>query len=133
MHMVDVSCNITHAHLFVDNIDYGKVGKLSLPQGDHHVRIQADGFIDEERIVAINESTQQIIFQLKKNENRIDIHAIPITIISTSKNIYKNNKKIDGWTSGVPVKFMPGEYMLSTDRGETKIIKVENTPFEVVL
>jgi hypothetical protein len=132
-HVIDVSCNISHAHVYVDNIDYGKVGKLSLPQGDHHVRVQADGFIDEERTVAINNSTQQITFQLKKNENRIDIHAIPITIISTSKNIYKNNKKLEGWTSGSPVKFMPGEYMLSTDGGKTKIIKVENTPFEVVL
>ena len=130
-HDVNISCNVNSAHVFVDNIDYGKVGKLSLPQGRHQIRIQAEGYLDVEKTEIISSSTPLLSYRLNKNENRIDIHATPVTIISSSKSIYKNNKKLEGWRSGTPTMFMPGEYMLSDDRGYTKVIKVGSTPMKV--
>lgn len=132
-HEVEVTCNISKAHVFVDNIDYGRVGVLRMPQGNHLLRVQAEGYLDTERTVAINSTTHHIDFQLKKNQNVVNIHATPVTIISDSRNIYKNNKKLEGWKSGTPVKFMPGEYMLSDDRGNTKIINVGTVPMKVTL
>jgi ribosomal protein S8 len=130
-HQVDIKCNISNAHIFVDNIDYGKVGKHELPQGSHVVRIQAEGYIDAEEPIDINENTRQLSFQLKKNENRIDIHATSVTIISSSKRIYKNNKELKEWKSGEPIKFMPGKYMISNDYGNEKIITVGSEPMTV--
>ena len=132
-HSVDVACNITGAHVFLDNIDYGKVGRHNIPQGKHVIRIQADGYLDVEETVDINASTPKLTYSLKKNENRIDIHATDVTIISSSKRIYKDNKEIKGWKSGSVVKFMPGSYMLSDDDGRQKIIEVGTTPMKVVL
>lgn len=132
-HEVAIICNVSTAHVFVDNVDYGTVGRLSLPQGLHHIRIQADGYLDVENQETISANTSQLSYRLKKNENRIDIHATPVTITSKSKSIYKNNKKLEGWVSGNPVMFMPGEYMLSDDEGNSKIIKVGTTPMRITL
>ena len=132
-HSVNIQCNISNAHVFLDNIDYGKIGQHNVPQGEHIIRIQADGYLDVEETVDINASTPKLTYSLKKNENRIDIHATDVTIISSSKRIYKDNKEIKGWKSGSVVKFMPGSYMLSDDKGEQKIINVGTTPMKVVL
>lgn len=132
-HEVVVSCNIGGAHVFVDNIDYGKVGKVRMPQGSHVVRVQYEGYLDSERTVDIDASVPQLSFTLKKNENVVNIHATPVTIYSTSKRIYKNNKELKGWKSGVPVKFMPGKYMISDDNGDSKLIIVDSKPQEVRL
>ena len=132
-HEVNVVCNVKDAHVFVDNVDYGRVGKLRLPQGNHQIRVQAEDYLDIERLETINASTQTLSYQLKKNENRIDIHATPVTIVSSSKRIYKNNKKLEGWVSGKPVMFMPGKYMLSDDDGKEKVINVGTKPMKVVM
>ena len=100
----------------------------------YHVRAigsDAEGYLDVEKTEIISSSTPLLSYRLNKNENRIDIHATPVTIISSSKSIYKNNKKLEGWRSGTPTMFMPGEYMLSDDRGYTKVIKVGSTPMKV--
>jgi hypothetical protein len=57
---VNVTCNVSSAHVFVDNIDYGKVGKLQMPQGQHVVRIQADGYLDNEETIGISADTPQL-------------------------------------------------------------------------
>ena len=132
-HEVNVTCNVSSAHVFVDNIDYGKVGKLQMPQGQHVVRIQADGYLDNEETIGISADTPQLTYNLKKNENRIDIHATPVTIISSSKRIYKNNKELKGWTSGKPIMFMPGKYMISDVNDNYKIIEVGSKPMKVTL
>lgn len=130
-HEVTVSCNVGSAHVFVDNVDYGRVGKLRIPQGNHQIRVQADGYIDANKTVNITVGMSQLNYTLKKNENVIDVHATPVTIISDSKHIYKNNKELKGWKSGTPVMFMPGKYMLSDDNGKSKIITVGSEEMEV--
>ena len=130
-HNVNVQCNIASAHVFLDNVDYGQVGVIKMPQGNHTIRVQYEGYIDAERTVDVNSSTLQLSFNLKKNENRVDIHATPVTIYSSSKRLYKNNKELVGWKSGVPIKFMPGEYMISNDEGDSKVITVGTTPMEI--
>ena len=133
IHEVNVSCNISNAHVFIDNFDYGKVGLLRLPQGKHNVRVQYEGYLDSEKTIEINSTTQHLSFNLKKNENRIDIHATPVTIISNSKKLYKNNKELEGWSSGKPIMFMPGKYMISDDEDNSKVITVGTKPMKVVL
>lgn len=132
-HSVNVNCNVSDAHVFVDNIDYGRVGKVLLPQGQHSIRIQAEGYLDIEEAVTVSATTGQLTYRLKKNENRIDIHATPVTIISASKRIYKNNKELKGWRSGVAIKFMPGTYLISDDDGNEREIKVGTKPMKVEL
>ena len=133
MHEVLVGCNIDNARVFIDNLDYGEVGKLMIPQGSHTIRVQAEGYVDEEKEVSINSYTESLSFILKKNKKITHIHATPVTIISQSSSIYKNNKKIKKWINGEPVMFMPGKYMLSDDRGNTKKIVVGNEPMTVTL
>ena len=133
MHEVLVSSNVGNARVFVDNIDYGGVGKLQIPQGKHTIRVQADGYIDNEKDVSISSYTRNLSFVLKENKNITHIHATPVTIYSRSSCIYKNNKKIKEWKNGRPVMFMPGKYLLSDDRGNTKKIEVGKNPMEVHL
>ena len=133
MHSVKVSSNVGDAHVFIDNVDYGKIGMLELPQGNHRIRIQGDGYLDVEDNINIQSETSSLSYLLKKNKNIKEIHATPVTIISSSKNIYKNNKRLEDWESGLPIKFMPGEYMLSDDRGNSKIIQVGTSPMKVTL
>lgn len=106
---VTLQCNEGDARVFVDNIDYGKVGDLQLPLGEHHIRVQAEGFIDADRIVQIDKTTTTLSFSLHKNENRVEIHPTPIRIYGTTHRLYKNNKEIEGWRSGDIVLFLPGK------------------------
>ena len=133
MHEVLVGSNVGNARVFVDNLDYGGVGKLLIPQGNHTIRVQADGYVDEEIDVSINSYTGSLSFFLKENKKITHIHATPVTIYSNSSCIYKNNKKIKEWENGKPVMFMPGKYELSDDRGNTKKIVVGDEPMEVEL
>ena len=111
MHAVKVNCNVGDAHVFVDNIDYGKVGLLSLPQGYHHIRIQGDGYLDVDENVNIQNGTNSLSYTLKKNKNIKEIHATPVRIFSNSSRIYKNQKVISEWRkSGDIVKIMPGKW-----------------------
>jgi hypothetical protein len=104
-----------------------------LPQGEHNIRVQADGFVDSEKNVMITSSTAPLSFILKENARVTHVHATPVKILSSSSRIYKNNKQIKGWTTGATIMFMPGEYMLSDDEGNTKIIIVGTKPMLVRL
>ena len=133
LHPVTIGSNVDNARVYVDNIDYGRVGKLMLPQGEHNIRVQADGFVDSEKDVLITSSTAPLSFILKENARVTHIHATPVIITSRSSKIYKNNKQIKGWKNGATIMFMPGKYMLSDDEGNTKIIIVGTKPMLVRL
>lgn len=134
-HEVLIESNVVNAHAFIDNMDYGKVGKLLIPQGEHTIRVQADGFVDAVRTVTINATTAPLSFILEKNKRTTHIHAIPITIHSSSSRIYKNNKEIKEWTDGAAIMFMPNEeYMLSNADGTKEMtITVGSEPLTVYL
>lgn len=133
MHEVLVGSNVGNARVFVDNLDYGGVGKLWIPQGNHTIRVQADGYVDEEKDVNISSYTGSLSFILKENKRITHIHATPVTIRSSSSCIYKDNKKIKEWEDGATIMFMPGKYLLSDDDGNTKKIVVGREPMEVRL
>ncbi len=132
-HEVLIVCNIDKARVYVDNVDYGKIGKIFLPQGHHTIRVHADGYVDSEKDVNITTSMEQLSFSLKENKRVKHIHATPVTIISKSSTVYKNNKQIKEWSNGKPVMFMPGKYLISDDEGNTKKIVVGTEPMEVRL
>lgn len=120
MHSVKVDCNVGDAHVFVDNVDYGEVGMLSLPQGNHHIRIQGGGYLDLEEDVNIQSNMKNLSYSLKKNKNVKEIHATPVRIFTTSSKVYKNNKEIGEWRkSGDVVMIMPGKYEIS-DKDDNK-------------
>lgn len=133
MHEVLIGCNIDKARVFVDNVDYGNIGKMQIPQGIHNIRVQADGYVDEEKEVSVSSTTGSIYFMLKENKRVTHIHATPVTIYSGSSGIYKNNKKIKEWTNGATIMFMPGKYILSDDDGNSKKIVVGSKPMEIRL
>ena len=128
-----VESNVKSARVFVDNIDYGKVGKLLIPQGEHTIRVQADGYVDFERSVIINGSTTSLSFKLKENKRTTHIHPTPVMINSSSMHIYNNNKKIEGWVYGDTIMLMPGKYSLSDDFGTSYEIVVGSEPMTVTL
>ena len=134
-HEVLVGSNVDKAREFVDNIDYGRIGKIIIPQGKHIIRVQADGYIDSEKIVSVDESTESLSFVLKENKRTTHIHATPVTIYAPkSPYVYKNGKKIKEWTNGSTIMFMPGKYMLSTfERDSEKEIVVGSEPMTVNL
>ena len=123
-HNILVGCNVDHARVYVDNIDYGRIGTIAIPQGEHVIRVQAEGYVDIEERVLVNSTTNPLSFSLKENKRVTHIHATPVTIYSNSSSIYKNNKKIKEWTNGATIKFMPGKYLLSNDKGKTQKIVV---------
>ena len=134
MHTVKVNCNVDDAHVFVDNIDYGEVGVLSLPQGNHHIRIQGDGYLDVDENVNIQNGMNSLSYSLKKNKNIKEIHATPVRIYSSSSRIYKNQKVIGEWRkSGDIVKIMPGEWEISDKDKNVKRIIVGSEPMDVYL
>ncbi len=133
-HEVYIKCNVRKARVFVDNIDYGFAGKLYVPQGQHIIRVQADGYVDSEKDILITSSTRSLSFILEQNKKTTHIHAIPVTIYSNSSCIYKNNKKIKNWYDGAKIMFMPGTYELSdNDFSSSLIIEVKDTPLYVNL
>lgn len=132
-HEVLIKSNVKNASVFVDNINYGKVGKLLIPQGTHTIRVHADGYIDSERSISVNASTTSLSFVIEKNKRTTHIHPTPVTIFSYSSNIYKNGKKIKEWTNGKTIMFMPGKYHLSASNGTELIITVRSEPMTVNL
>ena len=133
MHKVLIGSNVDNARVYVDNLDYGGVGKLLIPQGNHTIRVQADGYVDEEKDVSINSYTGSLSFVLKENKKVTHIHATPVKIYSYSSSVYKNKKRIKDWTNGATIMFMPGKYMLEDDDGNTKKIEVGTEPLEIHL
>lgn len=133
MHEVNVNCNAGGAQIYVDNVTYGTVGKVRLPQGRHTIRIQKDGYIDYSENVTISASTVTLSFNLKKNKNVKEIHATPVTIYSKSKSsrIFKNYKVIKEWRNGATIMFMPGKYLLTDDGDNEYELIVGNKPLTI--
>lgn len=134
-HEVLVGSNVDKARVFVDNIDYGQVGMIVIPQGEHIIRVQAEGYVDSEKKVSVNVSTKTLSFILKENKRTTHIHATPVKIYApNSLYVYKNGKKIKEWTNGATIMFMPGKYLLSTfERGNEKEIIVGSEPMVINL
>ena len=133
-HAVKVTSNVGKAHVYVDNVDYGETGKLDLPQGKHHIRIQKEGYIDAEEDVDIQNNTTSLSYSLKKNKNLKEIHATSVRIFSKATKVYKNNKEIRDWKkSGDVVLIMPGEYILSDNLLNDKRIVVGADAMDVFL
>lgn len=132
-HEVIVGSNVDKARVFIDNIDYGSIGKIIIPQGEHNIRVQAEGYVDEEKQVAVNASTGSLSFILKENKRVTHIHATPVTIYSSSSTVYKNNKRIKEWSNGAAIMFMPGKYLISDDTGASMKIEVGSEPMTVRL
>ncbi len=128
---VAVKCNHERsARVFVDNVDYGKVGTLNIPLGKHNIRVACSGYIDDSRNVNITSQTHELSFQIRKNRGQqIDIHATPVTIIANTKHIYKNNKRVKEWTpSGNVIRLMPGTYLLTTKSNKRNFVEIGTEP-----
>ena len=135
MHDVLIESNVRNARVLVDNIDYGEIGKLSIPQGMHSIRVQAVGYIDLEQTVNICSTTGHLSFVLNKNQKTVHIHATPVTIYaSNTPCIFINNKKIKEWTNGATIMLLPGSYSVSAfERGRCKDIVVGSEPMVIEL
>ncbi|MBR0116789.1 MAG: PEGA domain-containing protein [Prevotella sp.] len=133
MYKCQIKGNVRNARILVDNIDYGNVGTLYLPRGQHDIRIQADGYIDWTYNVKIM-SEMTIPFTMRENTVITHVHATPVTIYSPGASaVYKDNKKISGWYSGATIMIMPGKYLISDDRGNKKKIIVGEMKMTVKL
>lgn len=135
IHPIYIECNVDDAKVYIDGIDYGEAGEwINIAQGTHEIRISKDKYIDVNETIEIDSTISQFSYSLEKNRNLLEIHAIPITIITNSKKIYKNNRQLKDWGgSGSAVNFMPGKYMISDDWGKHIIIEVIDQPFTVTI
>ncbi len=133
LHQCNVKGNVNNARVLVDNIDYGKTGSLFLPQGQHNIRIQADGYIDCSFDINIM-SPMEIPFTMNENSIVTEVHATPVVIYSPGASVvYKDNKKIKDWYDGKEVLLMPGKYLFSDDLGNKKKVVVGNEAMKVEL
>lgn len=133
LHPVTVACNVSKAHVVVDNKEYGPVGNLLFQQGTRHLRVYANGYLDVEREVVIDEGTKRLDFKLEKSNIRT-IKAVPITIQSKAAKLFVNNKRVPEWHDGSTIKLRPGKYMLSDEDGNEKLITVKKeTPMTIEL
>lgn len=133
--MVDVLTNPSSVNVLIDNVSYGKAGRIALPMGHHELRLVAKGYIDYVTNVNITPSTALPQYQLQKNKGRtIDIHAVPVKIYCDSRHLYKNNKIIEEWSNGSKVMFMPGSSCrLSDDYGKGEVFRVGDSPMTIKL
>lgn len=130
---VNVSCN-TKATIYIDNVNYGSTGIVNLPQGMHNIRIVAPGYIDYEETLQITPSTENLQFVLNKNKKQVDVHPVYVTVLCHTSKLYKNNKVIEGWRYGIPIKMMPNtSCRLSDDEGKGAVLRVGDSDMEVVL
>ena len=127
---VVISCNVGNATVFVDNVSYGKPGRIMLPKGVHEVSVRANKYLDKNQTVLITSSLSTLSFNLEKNQGQTTvINPTPIRIYSNSIHLYKNNKEIKGWSDGAVVYFMPGvKCRLSDDDDNHCIFAAGTTP-----
>jgi len=133
MHLVDIKCNVPNARIFIDDLDYGKVGKLMLPQGPHRIRIQSKGYNDVEQELDITSQTKTLKYNLQRNAKTEHVHPVHVQIFANSSNIYLNGKRIKNWEEGGYVDLMPGTYMFENDNGKTQKVKVERKTTTIYL
>lgn len=136
MRDVEITCNVKSAQIFIDGISYGKVGKLSVPIGLHRIRIQKDGYLDEDDLIDFSSSDSLLTYTLKENKKYIEVYPTSVCIHTepSCSKVYKNNKRLKGWRkSGDIVLIMPGKYILSDNKGNRCKILVSSSPLEVHL
>lgn len=128
IHNVTITCNVKKADVFVDGVKYGKTGTtLSIPQGTHIIRLQANGYVDEEKEVRIETNSIMPYFHLGKQfKQEIHIYPTAVTIYSDTP-VYVNGRQIKGWDEGTTAKTIelrPGTYRLTYGKYGTKNKKV---------
>lgn len=135
MHEVFIGCNVDKARVYIDNTDYGSIGKLNIPQGNHIIRIRANGYTDFVQNIFVSPTTRRLSFDLKENKMVTHVHAIPVTINAPGTSaIFVNNKKVKKWKNGVPIMLMPGTYSISAfERGREQVVVVGNEPITINL
>lgn len=133
LHDVEIKCNISEAKVFVDDVDYGRVGKKMLPQGEHRIRIQAKNYNDIEEVQMISAGTKKLQYKLEKNATTLHIHPVSVQIFAETKNLYINGKKVKGWKNGDVVNLMPGKYQFQDDKGHTTKEEVYKTTKSLTL
>lgn len=132
---VALSCNVAYARVYVDDVYYGEPGELMLPRGTHKLRVEANKYMPDEKEIDINSDFRSLYIELFENSNKVDVHAVPITINSHAKRLYVNNRKVKEWTSGKPIQLMPDEkYRITDSNNHKRMIKVKrDTPMEINL
>lgn len=132
---VEISCNVSSALVYVDNIKFGNVGLCNLPMGKHIISVRANNYIDYNQTISIDSSTSAIQVVLQKNKGKtIDVHPVYVKIRCATTRLYKNNKLLPNWTYGSAIKFMPGEKCLLTDDDNTEYwFTPENNDMEIEL
>ena len=135
MHEILIGSNVDKARVYVDNIDYGIIGKLQIPQGNHTIRVQSNGYTDSVQEIYVSQATRSLSFILKENKKVTHIHAIPVTINAPDTPcIFINNKKIKEWKNGVPIMLMPGTYSVAAfERSRERTLVVGNEPITINL
>ena len=120
---VNIGVTPDYAHIYVDNIDYGKSGIIQLPLGKHSIRVSAKGYLDHVRYYFITKNVNQIpAINLNKNKGKVEtIYPVEVYVECNSTKLYKNNKAVEGNI----LKIMPGtKCRLSDDFGKGDILKV---------
>lgn len=103
--------NRDHATVFIDNVNYGTVGTIKVPEGRHQLRIEDDGYLDYQDNVVFQDN-KTIPFVLNRNNNVKDVHAVSITVMTSSKRLYKNNKLVREYEKipgGYVIQLMPNK------------------------
>lgn len=132
---IDVRTIPTNAEVYVDDVNYGKSGVLSIPLGLHEIRIAAKDYMDYTMSLNVDQHTNLPLIELQKNKGQIiNVHPVAVKIICDSEHLYKNNKLIEEWSNGGTLYFMPGSSCrLSDDYGKGAILNVEDVPMTVKL
>lgn len=140
---VTMQCNRKDATAFIDGVNYGSVGTLKVPQGKHSLRVADDGYIDYQETIDF-QNDKVIPVTLSKNTNVKDVHAVEITVMTTSKRIYKNNKLVREYEKipgGYVIQLMPNKsadkvekYEISDGKSNHAIVSVrQNEPQTITL
>ena len=131
---VKVRCN-TNATVYIDDVSYGKVGKVHIPQGHHTIRLVSGGYIDHEEEITVTQNTKTLTYSLEKNRGQqVDVHPVNIIVHCSSNKLYKNNKAIPGWYDGAAIKMMPfTSCRISDDDGDGAVLRVLDQDAEIEL
>ena len=125
-HDVQINCNVDNARLYVDDVDYGIIGRRMLPQGEHRIRVQAKGYSDYEDIRQIDESTATISIILERNSSVLHIHAVPVKVYAKTNSIYINGKRVEDWSNGTVINLLPDkQYRFEGSEGKSIKVKIK--------
>lgn len=125
---------VSNARVYIDNIYYGTIGDMKIPLGKHKLRIQAKKYRDVESIINVTPTSTNFVYTVSKNLVVYEEHPTPVTVYSTSKKIFKNNKCIKSWFNGGVIFLMPGRtYKITRSSGQGQKIKVGTIPMSITI